>query len=289
MKVSGAPEQSNQIELLLPGHVTAMRVPWWSQFDSRCLVHHLAENPGVSFRVMNSGQYLVGGYWRGRSEIGQVLEVIGSKNRLELVQRTVESFRKLDCTLVVLSSGEADREAKWFIKHGWPQIDEIVIYTRGSCRIKVVAGASLRLEQFQPQDLDELLALEAAAFPFLWWSGRVDFLHYVSLPEVRAFVLKVEGRMAGYVSFTKRGRQGFLDRIAVQPDLQGRGYGAKLLLFVLEQLDKAGATTVALNTQVTNRRAQNLYQTYGFVRTDNIERIYGVWLPERGDRNSTRS
>jgi ribosomal protein S18 acetylase RimI-like enzyme len=56
-------------------------------------------------------------------------------------------------------------------------------------------------------------------------------------------------------------------RIAVLPSQQGRAIGVRLLAEVIAFARTRGASTLTLNTQAHNLRAQRLYEWFGFHRT----------------------
>jgi ribosomal protein S18 acetylase RimI-like enzyme len=86
--------------------------------------------------------------------------------------------------------------------------------------------------------------------------------------------------MVGYVSYTLREGRGHIDRIAIDPDFQGKGYGAELLTLTLQRLEREGGRNVGLNTQSDNYKAHGLYGRFGFERLRWGFRIVGKWLTD---------
>ena len=74
--------------------------------------------------------------------------------------------------------------------------------------------------------------------------------------------------MIGYAICGASGSRGFVQRLGVEPGLQRRGVGSKLLLDGLYWLRAVGATRVAVNTQVGNEPALGLYRRMGFTDDD---------------------
>jgi ribosomal-protein-alanine N-acetyltransferase len=73
-----------------------------------------------------------------------------------------------------------------------------------------------------------------------------------------------QDRLAGYSALCANSRsEGQLARLAVHPDLQGRGIGRAL---VTDAIAYAGGEyrTLVLNTQTHNTRSQALYRRLGF-------------------------
>ena len=55
--------------------------------------------------------------------------------------------------------------------------------------------------------------------------------------------------------------------IAVAPDAQGRGLGARLLQDLLAEAARRRQRTVSLEVRADNEAAQRLYAAHGFTRT----------------------
>ncbi|MEX2314954.1 MAG: GNAT family N-acetyltransferase [Thermomicrobiales bacterium] len=81
--------------------------------------------------------------------------------------------------------------------------------------------------------------------------------------------------MVAYTGTTRFRTWGLLDRIAVAPDLPGRGLGKVALDWAVMTLARSGARRVGLSTQARNTRSQQLYESYGFRRAASHDyRIY---------------
>lgn len=63
----------------------------------------------------------------------------------------------------------------------------------------------------------------------------------------------------------RAGRRGYLQRLAVDPQLQGQGAGTTLVLDALRWCHTHGAKRVVVNTSTENARALSLYRGLGFV------------------------
>ena len=70
--------------------------------------------------------------------------------------------------------------------------------------------------------------------------------------------------VVGYHVTGRAGTLGYLQRLAVQPDLHGRGLGTALVADSLDWCRRKGCRSVLVNTQEANRRALSLYQHLGF-------------------------
>ena len=54
-------------------------------------------------------------------------------------------------------------------------------------------------------------------------------------------------------------------RIAVHPDLRGRGYARILMDTLVRSAREQGASVITLEVRNSNQAARNLYKSYGFV------------------------
>ncbi len=72
------------------------------------------------------------------------------------------------------------------------------------------------------------------------------------------------GRAVGYAVTGLTADMGYLQRLAVDPDVEGRGVGRALVLDGLTWLVSNGAHQAVVNTQVENTRALGLYRSVGF-------------------------
>jgi ribosomal protein S18 acetylase RimI-like enzyme len=109
------------------------------------------------------------------------------------------------------------------------------------------------------------LQVDAAAFPASWRLDRTGLREaMVATPHARYRVATGPG-VVGYAVAGRAGSRGYLQRLAVDPSLAGRGIGAALVVDALTWMRGHGVTRAVVNTQVVNDRALALYQRLGFV------------------------
>ncbi len=124
------------------------------------------------------------------------------------------------------------------------------------------------LRPCHPNDLAVLAELDAQSFTPLWHFGA-EGLHELLFTS-RFQVATLNDNLIGYTAMTYRGGSAHLARLAVHPQWQGQGFGHALLLDALLDAKRERVNTVMLNTQVHNRRAQQLYRSYGFRPTNQV-------------------
>jgi ribosomal-protein-alanine N-acetyltransferase len=278
------PDDDPQLEPLRADRVGGLRFLLGSRFTGSTLARHLAVNPGLSWRAARNGQYVVGGYWRRRPDIAAVVELATGRYRQELVARLVGSAREVGCELVLGEAPEDEGANALWPELGFEPVDRIVEYERlGVWREPLSHGPAVR--RYRPDDLRPTLELERSCFPWLWWNSTAELAHYSEADESEIWLVDgVDGRLAGYVGLTVRGRRGHLDRLAVAPDLRRQGLGGWLVAHALSRFAEQGVGRVTLTTQHDNVRAQPLYERFGFRLTRYRLTIYGRWLGQPRDR-----
>ncbi len=265
-------------ESLTPERAARLRLPFVSRFTRSTLAGHVRDNPGLAFVTDDDRQYVVAGWWRRRTEIGELLEVSAGNRRRELVGTVFSALAARGARLVVLDFGFDTRDRSFLTEAGLEVIDRIVEYVRPSCSVSKCVTVPLYIRPYRPEDRAAVLGLERHSFPWLWWNSIDEWEAYVATPGVSVVLGENDGQLLGYAGYTVRRREGHLDRLAVRQDVQGRGFGAALLVEVLGRMERAGAQRVALTTQEDNHRSQRLYERYGFHRGQWVYEIYGKWL-----------
>jgi ribosomal protein S18 acetylase RimI-like enzyme len=153
-----------------------------------------------------------------------------------------------------LEAGFTERERLTILHRSLDDLPEAGSLPRGSGRLR----RALR------RDRPRVLAVDHLAFPPAWRldeSGLDDAL--AATPRTR-FRVAVDGDVCGYAVCGRAGGTGYLQRLAVAPDRQGRGLGTSLVVDALDWLHRRGARTALVNTQDGNEPALRLYHRLGF-------------------------
>lgn len=269
--------KARQAVPLAPEDAASLRVPWTSLLSREELVRHVERYPGMAWRVPGTRAYLVAGPWRNRPEIAEVYESQGDRQRQALWDALLSGQGEVPLAAVLIEPAEYRSAARFYRQVGVTQLEEVLVL-----RTSALPGPPVTLTlEFAParrRAVDELLAVDHDAFPWLWRNSREEFAEYLETPSVRLWVGRADGEIVGYVGCTELCGWGHIDRLAVRPSLQGRGYGTQLLSWAMHRLWERGAEYVQLSTQGTNRRSQRLYDRFGFRQTRGTYKLYGVFL-----------
>jgi ribosomal protein S18 acetylase RimI-like enzyme len=112
----------------------------------------------------------------------------------------------------------------------------------------------------------EVLDVDRAAFMEFWQFDSAALLDALrATPAVRfRMIVAPDGEAAAYAICGRSGGRGFVQRLAVRPDVQRSGTGARLLLDGLHWMRRHGVVRAVVNTQVGNDAALSLYLKTGF-------------------------
>lgn len=265
---------------LTPDVATTLDLGWSSSFTTEQLRLHVQQYPKLSWYVPETGEYLVGGPWRHRDEIVVVQELRSQLAADQLTATFTGACANSGKQLAVIVDQHEAHGAGFYQHIGFDSMQEIIVYELPRLPKTLPDRWRLRFEPAALSPHSDLLALDHASFPWLWWNSAAEFATYTALPGVELLIGRDgEGAAVAYIGITAFRSWGHLDRIAVAPDHQGQGYGLEALNFAIARLAKLGSKRIGLSTQADNSRSQHLYEQYGFRRTRGHDyMIYGRWL-----------
>ena len=119
----------------------------------------------------------------------------------------------------------------------------------------------LQLASFS--DLDKISTIEKETNEYPWSPN--NFKSSLNAGN-SSIVLKDKNNILGYAFFSVVETDSHLLNITVSKDYQGKGYGKKILDKVFFQSKVLGATVVFLEVRVSNYRAIDFYEKFGFKR-----------------------
>ncbi len=119
----------------------------------------------------------------------------------------------------------------------------------------------------RPHDRDAVLRLDARAFDPSWrLAGAGGLTDALRATPVARFRVAQEATVVGYAISGRAGDQGYLQRVAVDPDARRHGWGRALVADGLHWLRRRRVRRALVNTQCENAAALSLYESCGFHR-----------------------
>lgn len=173
------------------------------------------------------------------------------------------------------------RAAEAFRDAGWSVMDELALLRLELEPLR--ARPVLRplppwrphaTSRMRPRHFPELAALDRAAFGDPWGNDATSLGDIAAAtPRHRSRVISARSASTGgspalqaFAICGLSGSTGYVQRLAVRPDEQGRGFGNALLDDGLDWMRRRGAAQAMVNTGVDNTGALKLYERAGFVR-----------------------
>lgn len=151
----------------------------------------------------------------------------------------------------------------------------------GSLFIKNFKTSSRIVRFFKNGDLEPVLHIYRVNFGN---NNSAQILKYSKLFKKIFFILELDGKISGYAGFYLHIKMvGFrlvkvatLYSIAVDPALQGKGHGTKLLMESINEMGENGVYVFNLYVNVKNEGALSVYKKIGFRIVENMRDICGA-------------
>jgi len=259
--------------------VSQLRIGWRSRLAADDIRRVLDQLPGRSMWDRQTYEYGIVAPWRNRTDVVQIAELSAVLHPEEMVIAISERAREFGASLTVMVEVDESRRSSFYDRCGFTHIEKVITFEIERRDVPhVVRPRELTFVPVDPANeemRETLLRLDNRSFPWIWWNSDLEFRLYGRTPGVEIYLGLIDGQPVSYVGITTFPSWGHLDRIAVDPDLQGKGYGRFALAFAVETLLARGARKVGLSTQYTNERSQRLYLKYGFRRTNDHD--YELW------------
>ena len=138
-------------------------------------------------------------------------------------------------------------------------------------------------------DLDRVMEIELAAYPFPWSRGIFSDCLRVGYD---CLGLQIGPQLVGYSVQTDAAGEAHLLNLCIAPDWQHRGMGGLLLENVLRTARSNHCRCVFLEVRPSNRAGIALYAKHGFVVIGRRPGYYSAGPadgPASGDKEQTRS
>ena len=128
--------------------------------------------------------------------------------------------------------------------------------------MSVQAGGGHYLRSMTVADIDEVMAIERAAFASPW--SRQFFLEELRATHARSVLCQRDGRPIGYVIYWELPGELDIHNVAVHPRFRRQGIARAMLADIIEGATKRGFRRMTLEVRKSNDPAQTLYRSLGF-------------------------
>ncbi|MGZ3253805.1 MAG: ribosomal protein S18-alanine N-acetyltransferase [Burkholderiaceae bacterium] len=118
--------------------------------------------------------------------------------------------------------------------------------------------------RMQIEDLDDVVLIENDIYPHPWTRG--NFLDSFSSGYEFWTLRDESGVLIGYFLLILALDEAHLLNVSVRADLQGKGFGKKLLDKVVAIAQENGMSSVLLEVRPSNKHALAVYKHYGFTQ-----------------------
>ncbi len=142
------------------------------------------------------------------------------------------------------------------------------------------SGEPLQIRRGRRSDRAATIRVDNSAFPPFWRIDRPGLLDALTATPSSRFRIASTYRLVGYAVAGRAGPRGYLQRLAVDPEEQGKGAGTALATDCLWWMRRRGAVSATVNTQESNAAALTLYERLGFRRESQGLAVLG-WSAER--------
>ena len=220
----------------------------------------------LALLTFGTEQYRVGS-WRGHATIGYVAPL----SPTELLTRAglEHALRRLTRRGYgeVLTAALTDAEQQFFRSAGFTVHERLHLLQHDLHGVTSLPERA-PLRRVRRWHHRALLEVDARAFDPFWKLDRANLLEAIQATPSTRVMGAFSPDLCGYAVTGLAADHGYLQRLAVEPFVQGRGLGTLLVQDALSWLVDQGATGASVNTQELNGRALALYEHLGFVRVE---------------------
>jgi [ribosomal protein S18]-alanine N-acetyltransferase len=144
----------------------------------------------------------------------------------------------------------------------------VITYAKEQMTLPDHGAQDISLRAASAADLPSILEIDRRCFE-PQWTKEAPILAPAIQTAGRFMIAEIDQAPVGYTCAMSYygGRHVHLVRIAVIPEMRGRGIGVRLLADIVEYARQSSTDTLTLNTQEYNTAARRLYEWFGFRQT----------------------
>lgn len=130
----------------------------------------------------------------------------------------------------------------------------------------------LLLRRVSLKDLNKIIKIEKENFRDPW--GMFSFLAEFKNPFTIFMVLEFQKEITGYIIVREYEESFHITNISVKREYQRKGFGKKMMDFVIREAIKKNKKEIYLEVRVSNKKAIKFYEKLGFKRRRIIPYYY---------------
>jgi GNAT superfamily N-acetyltransferase len=201
--------------------------------------------------------------WRGGGGAAQLIVSPDAPVTSSALRRCVEKARASGYASL-LTSAVGPQESELFVDAGFSVRERLHLLARDLD--DVPAGPDRVLARATRRDRPEVLAVDDLSFEPFWRLGPIGLKDALDATPSSRFRVGHDGAGAvvAYSITGAAGRFGYLQRIAVHPEVRHEGWGHALVADALRWIWHHGGVRAYVNTQLENERALALYRSCDF-------------------------
>lgn len=202
------------------------------------------------------------GRWQGDDTVAHLAPMPGTMPSSGAVVATAETLADRGFEHVV-TSAMSPREQQPFLEAGF-EVHEHLHLLAHDLRDLPAVDQTVDLRRGRRLDIGPVLEVDHRAFRPFWRLDRAGLRDALRATPSTRFRIAASPRIVGYAVSGRAGSVGYLQRLAVDPEVHGHGLGTALVADGLAWMQRRGARRALVNTQLDNDRALGLYRHLGF-------------------------
>ena len=120
---------------------------------------------------------------------------------------------------------------------------------------------TITFRKMTPEDAEQVAEIDFKSFSVPW--KMTDYWRYAQEKNIEAVVGEIEKKIVAYAAAFVSFDEAEVFKIAVAPELRGKGFGTKIFSELIEVCKKRGAKAITLEVRPSNIPAVKMYENFG--------------------------